>query len=150
MKLIAVSLAVLAAAVAGVVGSAGGATSGPVGWSGKADVFRHPTLPRDRVLTGMLRNEGDRGLRIDLGDVRLVTEDGSRVPAAPVFLQTFGHGLWAAGRGPQVWPDSELQRTGRIARLEPGDEVPLTVSWHAADGEPDRIEYGAGSLQVPG
>jgi hypothetical protein len=150
MKLIAVSLAMLAAAVAGVAGSGGDGASGPVHWSGKTDVFRHPTLPRDRVLTGMLRNEGDSGLRIDLGDIRLVAEDGDPVPAAPVFLQTFGHGLWAAGRGPQVWPDSELQRTGRIARLEPGDEVPLTVSWHAADGEPDRIEYGGGSLEVPG
>ena len=150
MKLIAVSLATLAAAVAGVAGSGGDGTTGPVRWSGEADVFRHPTLPRDRVLTGMLRNDGDRSLRIDLGDVRLLTEDGEQVAAAPVFLQTFGHGLWAAGRGPQVWPDSELLRTGRIARLDPGGEVPLTVSWHAADGEPDRIDYGGGELEVPG
>ena len=80
----------------------------------------------------------------------LLTEDGEPVAAAPVFLQTFGHGLWAAGRGPQVWPDSELQRTGRIARLDPGGEVPLTVSWHAADGEPALVSYGDGLLQLPG
>jgi hypothetical protein len=150
MKLIAASLAALTAAVFGVAGSGGGGTSGPVRWSGEAEVFQHPTLPRDRVLTGTLRNEGDRSLRIDLGDVRVVTDDGRVVPAAPVFLQTFGHGLWAAGRGPQVWPDSELQRTGRIAQLEPGGEVPLTVSWHAADGEPARVDYGSGELEIHG
>jgi hypothetical protein len=150
MKLIAASLTTMVAAVFGVAGAGRDATSGPVQWSGEAEVFEHPTLPGDRVLTGMLRNEGDRRLRIDLGDVRVLGDDDEVVPAAPVFLQTFGHGLWAAGRGPQVWPDSELQRTGRIAQLEPGGEVPLTLSWHAADGEPARIDYGGGELEVPG
>jgi hypothetical protein len=148
VKLIAASAAALAAAVVGVAG--GGGAEGPLAWSGEPEVFRHPTLPEDRVLTGVLRNHGERRLRIDIGEVRMLDADGAPVPAAPVFLQTYGRGLWAAGRGPQVWPDGELQRTGRIALLKPGGEVPLTVSWHAADGEPARVEWAGGSLQVPG
>ena len=47
-------------------------------------------------------------------------------------------------------PHSELVRTGRIAFLRPGEEVPLTVAWHAADGRPVVVDYGEGSLRVPG
>jgi hypothetical protein len=47
-------------------------------------------------------------------------------------------------------PDSELQRTGRIALLAPGEEVPLTVAWHAEDGDAERVAYGQGSLSLPG
>ena len=47
-------------------------------------------------------------------------------------------------------PDSELVRTGRIAFLEPGEQIPFTVAWHAEDGRPMVVDYGAGSLRVPG
>jgi hypothetical protein len=67
-----------------------------------------------------------------------------------VFLQTFGKSLWAAGRGPQTVPDTELLRTGRIALLSPGEEVPITIAWHAKDGTPTRVDYKDGSLSIPG
>ena len=70
------------------------------------------------------------------------------VASTPVFLQGFGKSLWAAGRGPQQLPDTELLRTGRIALLKPGQEVPLTVAWHAADGDAVRVAYGGGSLAL--
>ncbi len=144
-------LAVLATALFVALSSLGGdARSGPLSWSGDAEVFTHPTLPEDRVLTAKLRNDGIHPLRVDIGDVRLVTSSGAEVTSAPVFLQTFGKSLWAAGRGPSQVPDTELQRTGRIAVLSPGEEVPLTVAWHAADGEPARVVYGEGSLPLPG
>ena len=143
--------AVLATALFAALSSLGGdARSGPLDWSGDAEVFTHPTLPEDRVLTAKLRNEGIHPLRVDIGDVRLVTSDGAEVVSTPVFLQTFGKSLWAAGRGPAQVPDTELQRTGRIAVLSPGEEVPLTIAWHAADGEPARVDYGEGSLPLPG
>ena len=47
-------------------------------------------------------------------------------------------------------PDTELQRTGRIALLSPGEEVPLTVAWHDKDGSPARVDYGDGWLSLPG
>ncbi len=124
--------------------------TGPLAWSGDAEVFTHPTLPGDRVLTAKLRNDGLHPLRVDIGDVRLLDSGGREVTSTPVFLQAFGKSLWAAGRGPQQVPDTELQRTGRIALLKPGQKVPLTIAWHDADGHPARVDYGRGSLGIPG
>jgi hypothetical protein len=146
----AVAAAVAAAAFVGLSSLGGGERVGPLDWSGDAEVFTHPTLPGDRVLTARLRNDGIHPLRVDIGDVRLLTADGREVASSPVFLQAFGKTLWSAGRGPVQEPDSELQRTGRIALLEPGEEVPLTVAWHDRDGEPARLDYGRGSLSLPG
>ena len=145
------ALVLAAAGVALLLGlfSLGGSDRvGPLDWSGQAEVFTHPTLPGDRVLTATLRNDGLRPLRIDIGDVRLLDGAGRVVASTPVFLQGFGKSLWAAGRGPQQLPDTELLRTGRIALLKPGQEVPLTVAWHAADGDPVRVAYGSGSLAL--
>ena len=137
-------------AVIAFAGLGGQGTDGPLTWAGKSELFTHPTLPGDRILTGTLRNDGLHPLRVDIGDVRVLTSDGNAVPSNPVFLQSFGKTLWAAGRGPQLEPDSELQRTGRIAMLRPGEEVPLTIAWHAKDGTPTYVDYGDGSLRVPG
>ena len=145
------ALVLAAAGVALVLGlfSLGGSDRvGPLDWSGQAEVFTHPTLPGDRVLTATVRNGGLRPLRIDIGDVRLLDGSGRVVASTPVFLQGFGKSLWAAGRGPQQLPDTELLRTGRIALLKPGQEVPLTVAWHAADGDPVRVAYRGGSLAL--
>ena len=143
--------AALATAVLVLLSSLGGeARVGPLAWSGDGEVFTHPTLPGDRVLTAKLRNDGLHPLRVDIGDVRLLDADGRPVESAPVFLEAFGKTLWAAGRGPIQVPDTELQRTGRIAVLAPGEEVPLTIAWHAKDGDPVRVDYGRGSLALPG
>ena len=145
------ALVVLGVAIFAGLSSLGGVErSGPLAWSGHSEVFTHPTLPGDRVLTATLRNDGLHPLRVDIGDVRLLDADGREVASTPVFLQAFGKSLWAGGRGPQQMPDTELQRTGRIALLKPGQEVPLTVAWHTADGDPVRVDYGRGSLGLPG
>jgi hypothetical protein len=147
----AVALLLVAAAVLLGMSSIGGADrSGPLAWSGDGEVFTHPTLPGDRVLTAKLRNDGLHPLRVDIGDVRMLDAEGREVLSTPVFLQTFGKSLWSAGRGPEQVPDTELQRTGRIAVLRPGEEVPLTVAWHAKDGDPVRVDYGRGWLSLPG
>jgi hypothetical protein len=140
----------LAGLILAVAAFGGGDRTGPLRWSGDADVFTHPTLPGDRVLTARLRNDGVQAIRVDLADVRLIDSDGGTVASTPVFLQAFGKSLWAAGRGPEQVPDSELQRTGRIALLAPGEEVPLTVAWHTKDGDPEQVDYGQGSLSLPG
>ncbi len=137
-------------AVLAVTAFRGPARTGPLTWSGKTELFTHPTLPGDRILTGTLRNDGIHPLRVHIGDVRVLASDGKAVPSNPVFLQSFGKTLWAAGRGPKMVPDTELQRTGRIAMLRPGEEVPVTIAWHAKDGSPDRVDYGDGSLPFPG
>lgn len=147
----ALAAAALAAAVFTLLNGLGGTDRvGPLDWSGDAEVFAHPTLPDDRVLSARLRNDGLHPLRVDIGEVRLLEADGREVASSPVFLQAFGKSLWAGGRGPVQEPDTELQRTGRIALLKPGQEVPLTVAWRTRDGEPVRLDYGRGSLRLPG
>ena len=79
-----------------------------------------------------------------------LSRDTSSNRPSPVFLNTFGKSLWSPGRGPTQMPDSELVRTGRIAFLEPGEQIPFTVAWRAEDGRPMVVDYGAGSLRVPG
>jgi hypothetical protein len=149
-RLVAAAVAAALTGAAFVALTGGADRSGPLVWSGDADVFVHPTLPGDYVMTAKLRNDGLHPLRVDIGDVRLVDAGGREVEATPVFLQAFGKSLWAAGRGPVQVPDTELQRTGRIAVLRPGEEVPLTVAWHAKDGDPVRVDYGRGWLSLPG
>jgi hypothetical protein len=146
-----IGIATLAAvAVIAVAGVGAQGRVGPLDWTGDKQVFTHPTIPGDRVFTGTLRNDGTHTIRVDIGGVRLLASDGTTVPSTPVFLQASGTSLWAAGRGPQEVPDSELQRTGRIALLSPGEEVPLTIAWHDRDGRPTRVAYGKGSLPLPG
>jgi hypothetical protein len=143
-----------AAALSGCGGGGGevnaGDGRGPLRWAEEPLLFTPETLPGDRILTGTLRNDSTRRVRVDLPDVRVLARDGERVPAQPVFLRTFGKSLWSPGRGPEQMPDTELLRTGRIAFLRPGEEVPFTVAWRAADGTPAVVDYGAGSLPVPG
>jgi hypothetical protein len=148
-------LAALAAAAVltgcgGSGGAVGGSGQGPLKWAGEPLLFTPDTLPGDRVLTGHLRNDSVRRVRVNLPDVRVLARDGEVVAASPVFLNTFGKSLWSPGRGPTQMPDSELVRTGRIAFLEPGEQIPFTVAWRAEDGRPMVVDYGAGSLRVPG
>ena len=76
--------------------------SGPLVWAEAPLEFTPETLPGDRILTGVLRNEGLRRLRVDLPDLRVRDADGDGVAANPVFLQTFGKPLWSPGRGPRA------------------------------------------------
>ena len=151
--LAALGLAATALVATGCGGSGttvAGHGSGPLKWAAEPQLFTPESLPGDRILTGTLRNDSLRRVRVNLPDVRVLAADGDRVAATPVFLNTFGKSLWSPGRGPEQMPDTELVRTGRIAFLRPGQEVPLTVAWHAADGEPAVVDYGGGSLRVPG
>jgi hypothetical protein len=111
-------------------------------------VYTPETLPGDRILTGTLRNEGLRRLRVDLPDLRVRDAAGDGVAANPVFLQTFGKSLWSPGRSPAQMPETELLRTGRLAWLKPGESVPLTVAWHRP-AAPTRIEYAEGWVPIP-
>ena len=124
-----------------------GGDSGPLVWTEPPLLFTPETTPGDRVLTGTLRNEGLRRLRVDLPDLRIREADGDPVSAQPVFLQTFGKSLWSPGRGPAQLPETELLRTGRIAWLDPGETVPFTLAWRTP-AAPARIEYDGGSLPI--
>jgi hypothetical protein len=63
------------------------------------------------------------------------------------------HQLYPPTRPPEGGlPESELERTGRKVRLEPGKTAPLSISWRVPPGEdaPVQIDYGSGWLPIPG
>lgn len=146
------ALPILAAACGGDDGDAGGGAAAPaLVWESPPELVSSPTLPDDRILTGRVENDSLRPVEVDAEDVRLVDGDGDRVDGEAIFLAGFGHALLPPEREPEEVPEFERRRTGRSARLEPGDAVPLTVSWRRADGDgaPVRIDYGSGSLPLP-
>jgi hypothetical protein len=90
-------------------------------------------------------------MRVSVDDVELLDAEGDRVPAAVTFIAGFAHSLYPPTREPTL-SDSEQERLGRLARIEPGRRMPFTVSWRLEPGgdPPVRISYGRGYLLVPG
>jgi len=131
-------------------GDSGGAT-GDLTWAQGPRVFAPPRLPQDRILSASLRNDSLRRVRLGAEELRLEDASGRRVDATAVFLESFVHGLYPPTRQPPEVSESELRRTGRLAVIDPGESVPLTVAWRPPrDVEaPLRLDYGFGSLPVP-
>jgi hypothetical protein len=124
---------------------------GPLSWAQTPRVFTPQTLPQDRVLSGRIRNDSLERVDLRAQDLKLVDRRGRRVAGSITFLAGFVHGLYPPTREPSRLPDSELLRTGRIARILPGKAAPITASWRTRTGRerPSRIDYGRGSLPVP-
>jgi hypothetical protein len=126
---------------------------GDLVWVQPPKVYREATLPRDRVLVGRIRNDSLRPIKVAASDVRAVDEDGDALRGNATFIRGFIHPLYPPTRPPPGGlPESELVRTGRELRLEPGKTAPLSVAWRLAPGAkaPVRIDYGRGSLPIPG
>jgi hypothetical protein len=106
-------------------------------------------MPRDRILSGVVRNDSVRVAEVDAGEVRVFSAEGARLKSAGIFLGSFSRGLYAGPRKGQA-SDIERRRTGRLLRIGPGAEQPLTVSWRTRPGAETgaRIEYGSGALPV--
>jgi hypothetical protein len=130
-----------------------GAGVGDLVWAGRPNVYRQATLPRDRVLVGTIRNDSLRPIKVAATDVRAVDGDGDALRGNATFVRGYIHPLYPPTRPPSGGlPESELERTGRQLRLEPGQTAPLSVAWRLAPGAeaPVRIDYGSGSLPIPG
>ena len=148
----AVLAAALAAAVIGCGEDDGGGT-GDLVWVKQPQVVRQETLPRDRVMVGFIRNDSLRRITLDAKDVRAVDEDGHALKGTATFIRGYIHPLYPPTRPPSGGlPDEERIRLGQMVRLEPGKQTHLTVAWRLAPGakRPVRVEYGFGSLPVPG
>ena len=116
-------------------------------------MYRQQSLPRDRVLVGTVRNDSLERVTVDAGDVRAVDADGQPLRGNATFVRGYLHPLYPPTRPPAGGlPESELERTGRRLRLEPGKTAPFSIAWRVAPGDkaPVRIDYGSGSLPIPG
>jgi len=124
------------------------ATVGPLHWVGKpAAVPASDLLPDDRIVSGRVENRSLQPVELDARQVRLVDADDRGVRASVAFLDSFGRAWEVYNKGPLALPREEWRRLGRLVRIEPGQEVPLTVSW--SGGEPRRIAYAGGALALP-
>jgi hypothetical protein len=133
----------------------GGATKAAAGtaslqWKEKPSLILVPSLPRDRILTGQLRNASLRAVDLDTEGVRIVDAKGHALRSTARFAQHFSHGLY-----PWSWhvKGSKFERTrvGKIATIKPGQSVPLTLSWRVPAGgsEPVEVRFDGGSLSLP-
>ena len=109
-----------------------------------------PALPRDRILTGSVRNASLRAVDLASERVQILDAAGHRLRATALFSQHFSHGLY-----PWSWhvkgSKFERDRIGRSATIKPGQDVPLTLSWRVPAGgsEPVEVRFDGGSLSLP-
>ncbi|MDQ4025007.1 MAG: hypothetical protein M3217_05895 [Actinomycetota bacterium] len=156
MRVPALVLGAAVAVAAGVPLGCGGddeTGTGDLVWTKRPAVYRQPTLPRDRVLVGIVRNDSLRRIEIAAEDVRAVDRDGDALRGNATFVRGYIRPLYPPTRPPEGGlPESELERTGRKLRLEPGKTAPLSIAWRVPRGgdAPVQIDYGSGLLPIPG
>ena len=119
-------------------------------WKEKPSLILVPQLPRDRILTGQLRNASLRAVDLDSDRVEILDAKGHPMRSTALFAQSFSHGLypWSMDvKGSKF----ERRRIGQIATIKPGEAVPLTLSWRVPPGgsEPVRVRFDGGSLDLP-
>ena len=105
----------------------------------------------DRVLRGLIRNDTGEPIRVTADDVRVLAGDGKELPSATTFIAGYAHRLYPPTREPGNLSESERQRLGDLAVIEPGQQATVTVSWRlrAKDDRAAKIDFGAGELAVP-
>ncbi len=138
-----------------LVGERDGATQAATGnaqlqWKTKPNLILVPELPRDRILTGSVRNASLHAVDLASERVQVLDAAGHRLRATALFAQHFSHGLY-----PWSWhvkgSKFERDRIGRSATIKPGQDVPLTLSWRVPAGgsEPVEARFDGGSLSLP-
>jgi len=127
--------------------SAGGALA----WSQKPTVVSSTEVTGARVLTGRVRNDSLRAVKLRSRDLRLLDRGGRRVEADFGFVGAYVRPDQPRNRSEEGVPESEQRRVGAVVKLEPGDFAPLSASWieRGPGGPPARLDYGSGSLSVP-
>jgi len=127
-------------------------TAGALVWAQDGPAaYTPPSLPRDRVVGGEVRNDSLRRIELVSADLRLLDAQGHAVPGVARFTMTPGHGLYPPTRI-KAQPLGEQLRLGMRVRLNPGDTAPLVVAWTQPPGAqpPVRVDYGDGALDLTG
>jgi hypothetical protein len=150
-RLAAVVAVVAAAAVAVALVFAGGAggDDGVLAWKGPVRIF-DSGIPTDKILYTQVRNASLQEVDLVAKDVRALDADGDEVFSATRFLAAFAHGIFPYSERRNAG-DFERRRLGEIARLKPGESMPVTLSWRVPKGEkaPVRIDFGPAVLDLP-
>lgn len=145
--------ALLAIAVLLAAGACGddSPTTEQLAWLDTPRVIVPPNLKTDRILSGDVRNDSGDPIRVEAATVRVYDNRGRPLKASATFATGYLHSLYPPTRGPASLPDSELERLGKVANIDPGKSAQLTVSWRQprGGGTAARIDYGSGSLQIP-
>ena len=124
---------------------------GGLQWSGAPQLYRVPGVASDRILSGQVVNTSDRAIYVDAREMAVVDTSGHRLETAARFLSTFAHPLYAPTQFHTFGGAFQLQRLGVAVRIEPGQRMPLTVSWRESSGaaSPASLEFADGSLAIP-
>jgi hypothetical protein len=150
-RLTAASLAALAlVAVAAGCGNAS-KEDDRVAWQTPPAVGPHPELPSDRIVTGRIRNDGHRELRLQVDQAQVLDARGQPVRATVRFAAGATHALYSPADGPMENPRAQQERLGDAATIEPGQSAPLTVAWDAAapGRAPVRVDLGPVTVPLP-
>ena len=120
-------------------------------WFDTPQVIVPKTLKQDRILQAEVRNNSDKELRVSAAAIRVYDERGRLLKASATFAEGYLHSLYPPTRGPASLPDSELARLGKLAKVAPGGNATLTVSWREPRGRNTAatIDYGQGKLSIP-
>jgi hypothetical protein len=123
----------------------------PLAWKKDPNVIVPPKLPGDRILRGEVTNGSLKRVVVEAKDLRVLDAEGRRVEATATFLSSYVHSIYPPTNRPNPYPEAERERLGQLARIEPGQSAPLTVSWHEPKGPRTavKIDYGSGSLPIP-
>jgi len=121
--------------------------NGALVWEKAPHVYRAAGLPDDRVLRGVIRNDSLRVVTLAARDLGVRGRDGDEMESAAIFAPTFIRGVFPQNRGDAI-PENEQLRIGLRARIEPGETVPVTVSWREQGARAAAVDYGSGSLPV--
>ena len=120
-------------------------------WEGTPKVFRAKHLPRDRVVIGRVRNQGEQTLHLVARDLRVRDGAGRPLVASAAFSTNYAHGLFGALQQPKPVPPAELVRLGKVAYIPAGASVPFYAAWRLRPGSrgPLTVDYGSGELVLP-
>lgn len=100
------------------------------------------------IVTGKLRNTSLRPAELDVSKVRVLDADGRALDSSARFLQSFAHGIYSREMifRDGAPPSAERRRLGEIATVNPGDALPLTVSWRGAAAV---VDLGGPTVPLP-
>lgn len=126
-------------------------SGGGLRWAEAPQVYHVPGVSTDRVLAGQVVNASGSPIEVDARRIVVIDGRGRRLDTAARFLATFAHPLYAPLQFHTVGDAFQLQRLGVYVRIEPGQKLPLTVSWRAGpSGAPaSTIDLGVGFLPLP-